>query len=168
MLTLPFVLRLLIIFFPVLDLSRAKKPCLRFRTRCDGSYVSLFAPLTSNSGPGPLWSGNVLDVVCDCVERAERTGEVEDSSREETSRGRMVVERVRERDCDGLEGLVRPNGFGVVKVADLEMGEGAVFGRALRTADRVESGEGRARREQRRHSIVCLRLSLCASCVSLW
>lgn len=98
MLTLPFVLRLLIIFFPVLDLSRAKKPCLRFRTRCDGSYVSLFAPLTSNSGPGPFWGGNVLDVVCDCVVRAERTGEVEISSCEEASRGRVAVKSVRDRD----------------------------------------------------------------------
>jgi hypothetical protein len=38
---------------PFFDLSLERKPCLRFLTRCEGSYVSLFAPRTeSRERPG--------------------------------------------------------------------------------------------------------------------
>lgn len=47
---------------PFFDLSLERKPCLRFLTRCDGSYVSLFAPRTwSREGPG--WYVSWADVV---------------------------------------------------------------------------------------------------------
>jgi hypothetical protein len=34
------------VFRPFFDLNLERKPCLRFLTRCEGSYVSLFAPRT--------------------------------------------------------------------------------------------------------------------------
>ena len=47
---------------PFFVLSLERKPCLRFLTRCEGSYVSLFAPRTwRRARPG--WEGSWNDAV---------------------------------------------------------------------------------------------------------
>lgn len=59
---LPRSVLLFKIFLPFLDLTLERKPCLRFLTRCEGSYVSLFAPRTwSSEEPG--WYGSWKDAV---------------------------------------------------------------------------------------------------------
>lgn len=51
MVLLNFNLRLLMSARPLLDRILVKNPCRRFRTRCDGSNVSLFGPLLCSSVP---------------------------------------------------------------------------------------------------------------------
>jgi hypothetical protein len=45
---------------PFFDLSLERKPCLRLRTRCEGSYVSRFAPRTWSSVSDGSWTNGVV------------------------------------------------------------------------------------------------------------
>ena len=89
-----FALRLLIIIIPVRVFALLRYPCLRFRTTCDGLYVSRFAPRTC------AIDRPVNDVGCaivvDSTEDAGKLGRVG------VSAGRVGVVVRRERDLKDI------------------------------------------------------------------
>lgn len=81
----PFVFRRRNIFLPVRLLIRARNPHRRFRTTCEGSYVSRFPPRTNCSGPVdandvllPAGAGDVREVALSRTEgRSDGRGSVD-------------------------------------------------------------------------------------------